>query len=44
MTVSRIIETYTGRWNIETGQPHYTSRRRWCGAHTAGYHQCRGAA
>ena len=44
MSPAPVIETYTGRWNIETGQPHYTSSNRWCGAHATGYHQRRGAA
>jgi hypothetical protein len=29
MTPQEIIEEYTGRWNIETCHPHYTSRQRW---------------
>jgi hypothetical protein len=44
MSPQTVIETYTGRWNIETGQPHYTSSERWYGAHGTGY-DCRlGAA
>jgi hypothetical protein len=44
LSVRDVVELYSLRWQIETGQPHYTSSQRWCGAHTASYHQCRGAA
>jgi hypothetical protein len=44
MVPRAVIETYTGRWNIEKDQPHYTSNERWCGVHPTGYHQRRGAA
>jgi hypothetical protein len=44
LTAEHANQIYRGRWGIEKGQPHYTSSQRWCGAHTAGYHQCRGAA
>ena len=44
LTAEHANQIYRGRWGIEKDQPHYTSSYRWCGAHTAGYDQCRGAA
>jgi len=44
MSPRAVIETYTGRWSIEKGQPHYASSERWYGAQTTGYHPCLGAA
>ena len=38
MSVGSLIETYTGRWNIETDQADSTSSDRWCEATGAGYH------
>ena len=44
LSVRDVIELYSLRWQIETGQPHYTSSERWYGAHGTGY-DCRlGAA
>jgi hypothetical protein len=44
MAVARVIETYTGRWNIETGQAHDTSSDRWCASPGADYDRRRRAA
>ena len=44
LSVRDVVELDSLRWQIETGQPHYTSSERWYGAHGTGY-DCRlGAA
>jgi hypothetical protein len=42
--VRRIVEAYTGRWDIEKCQAGCTSSDTWCGVSGTGYDQCRRVA
>jgi hypothetical protein len=39
-----LVLLYHERWEIETDQPDYTSRRRWVSRRSAAYHRCERAA
>jgi hypothetical protein len=43
-TALQVLQTYTARWAIETGQADSTSSDRWCEAHGTGYDPCHRAA
>src|SRR5262249_53683063 len=40
----KVAWLYLKRWKIETGQPDYTSRRRWVARQPVVYHLCERAA
>ena len=43
-SAAQVIETYTGRWNLETAHPNSTSSERWCGQYAVGYNPRVGVA
>jgi hypothetical protein len=43
-TARQVVEWYEVRWQIETGHPLCTSRRRWVAAEPVAYHCCEGVA
>jgi hypothetical protein len=42
--VRRVLAAAFVRWNVETNQADYPSRRRWVGARRIGYHRRHGVA
>jgi len=44
LTAQAARQLYKMRWGVETHQPDYTSRQRWCAPWVAPYNCCKGAA